>query len=304
MNKALDYLKLCKRKCKNCPRTPIVKRCLQEIRSMKKEVLTGRDRISLPTSYTKPFGKKKFRKCMLKYDLENPTLICQNIRNMLGVPTSVCDNFKKAKENSQTHENYWHEYLKYKHSDIIPQYCYKDCRLDFISKTDKTIYECKLSIIYYNDNQHEKYKKRFPNYKIKYLFGSNCMYRVLDNKKIFYIDESVTRYFGDHPPLNKYDIMSSCLYDSDSTIKDKKFKISKKNEDNLHALQQKYRQCGNCFKYNIKTNAKFNYKYCFDCYKYRSMKTKQCPTCKNKISKFQFEKYKICYNCARKKYNF
>ena len=68
--------------------------------------------------------------------------------------------------------------------DIGTQFKYKNCIFDFIYIKTNTIYECKLSLKDFNEDQHNKYLITLNIYNIIYLIGTDCIIDI-SNKKLY-----------------------------------------------------------------------------------------------------------------------
>ena len=136
------------------------------------EIETGIDR-----SYFKEF--------INSYDLPNLPYIIEDIKMQGGIHYKGAKSFIIAKQNSLKQETFWEKILKELYGeDISCQYKYEKCIFDFLNISKNILYECKISLKDYNQNQHKKYLLSLNKYDIIYLIDTNC---VIDmNKKIIY----------------------------------------------------------------------------------------------------------------------
>lgn len=117
-----------------------------------------------------------FKKFLYEYDLENITSILEFIKSKGGIEYKGAQSFKIAKERSEKQEKTWENRLKNKYGeDISVQFKYKNCFFDFLSIKNKTIYECKLGLKDFNQEQYNKYLITLGEYDIVYLIGRDVI---------------------------------------------------------------------------------------------------------------------------------
>lgn len=147
--------------------------------------------IKAPTKWLQKFeqnyGIKRddFKEFINSYDLPNITSIVEDIKKEGGLVYKGAKSFLIAKENSEIQEKFWENILKNKYGeDIGNQFKYQNCIFDFINIPLNTIYECKIGLKDFNEDQYIKYLTVLNKYKIIYLIANDC---VIDmNNKIMY----------------------------------------------------------------------------------------------------------------------
>lgn len=199
------------------------------IKSIKQKILDRKDNldkniydIKAPTNWLKKFEDKyglkreQFKEFINSYDLPNIPYVIEDIKGKGGIEYKGAKSFIIAKENSKKQENFWEEILKQKYGEnISPQYKYEKCIFDFLNISTNTIFECKLSLKDFSEEQYRRYLVVLKMYNIIYIIGYDC---VIDmNKKIIYTTD-----------VDKYKIQLMCF---DDTVKIqeliKNFKIVK-----------------------------------------------------------------------------
>ena len=138
--------------------------------------------IKAPHNWSKIFEedtnlkREDFKLFINSYDLPN---IVENIKK-----EGVCISKKRCLKQ----EKYWEEILKKKYGeDISTQFKYEDYIFDFINIKTNTIFECKLALKDFNEEQYNKYILTLEKYKIIYLIGYDCIIDI-DKKTVYTID--------------------------------------------------------------------------------------------------------------------
>jgi len=144
--------------------------------------------IKAPTSWLKKFeethsiSRDSFKEFLNAYDLPNIPYIVEDIKKMGGVDYKGAKSFIIVKKKSLEQENYWEEILK-KHygEDIGKQYKFRNCFFDFIRIKTNTIYECKLGLKDFNEDQHNKYLYTLGSFFVIYLIDRDCIVDLKDS---------------------------------------------------------------------------------------------------------------------------
>jgi len=141
--------------------------------------------IKAPTRWLKQFElicgmpRQEFKYFLSSYELPNITTIIENIKKEGGIEYKGAKSFLIAKLKSQKQEKWWEEILKNKYGeDIGIQFKYKNCIFDFINIKENTIYECKLSLKDFSEEQYKKYLLILNKYNIIYLIGYDCIINI------------------------------------------------------------------------------------------------------------------------------
>lgn len=118
-----------------------------------------------------------FKEFMSAYELPNITSVVEDIKKEGGVEYKGSNSFKIAKKRSTDQEKYWEDVLKLKYEDHIGvQFKYNNCFFDFINISTNTIYECKLGLKDFNEEQYQKYLTiTGDKYNIIYLIANDCV---------------------------------------------------------------------------------------------------------------------------------
>jgi hypothetical protein len=145
--------------------------------------------IKAPSNWLKELEEKYgvsrqvFKDFLYEYDLPNLPLIIEDIKGQCGIAYNGGNSFKIAKERSSIQEAFWENKLKKRFGeDVSAQFKYGNCIFDFINIKTNTIYECKLNLRDFNEEQFFKYNLILNTYKIIYLISENCVIDLSCNK--------------------------------------------------------------------------------------------------------------------------
>ena len=120
--------------------------------------------------------REDFKEFMSCYELQNIPFIIEDIKKIGGLEYKGAKSFKIAKERSCEQEKYWENIIKEKYGDSIgTQFKYEKCIFDFICIPKNTIYECKLGLKDFNEEQFNKYQLTLGKYNIIFLIGTDCV---------------------------------------------------------------------------------------------------------------------------------
>jgi len=151
--------------------------------------------IKAPVKWLQTFEKEtglrreEFKEFLSAYDLPNIPYIIEDIKKEGGLEYKGAQSFNIAKQRSLRQESFWVELLKTKYGDDIGvQFKYEKCIFDAICIPTGTIYECKLNIKDFNEDQFRKYELVMNKYRLVYLIGYET---IIDTKaKIIYTMEN------------------------------------------------------------------------------------------------------------------
>ena len=150
--------------------------------------------IKAPTKWLQKFEsyynlkREEFKEFINTYDLPNIPYIIEDIKKEGGIVYNGANSFNIAKERSGEQEKFWEKILKEKYGeDIGVQYKYENCIFDFLNISANTIYECKLNIKDFSEDQYKKYLLVLNKYKIIYLIDRDCIIDI-NNKVIYTLD--------------------------------------------------------------------------------------------------------------------
>jgi len=154
--------------------------------------------IKAPTKWLQKFEKDNllsrddFKEFINSYELPNITFIIEDIKKEGGIEYKGAKSFLIAKKNSEKQENFWGQILKEKYGeDIGTQFKYENCIFDFINIPKNTIYECKIGLKDFNEEQYNKYLITLNKYNIIYLISDDCIINI-ENKTIY--TTNITNY--------------------------------------------------------------------------------------------------------------
>ena len=119
------------------------------------------------------------------YDLPNIPYIIEDIKAEGGIEYKGAKSFIIAKTNSLEQEAYWETILKDRYGENVAiQYLYEKCIFDFINIKTNTIFECKLGLKDFCEEQHTKYKIVLTKFRIIYLISKDCVIDI-EKKKLY-----------------------------------------------------------------------------------------------------------------------
>jgi len=126
-----------------------------------------------------------FKEFINAYELPNLPYIVEDIKREGGIEYKGARSFIIAKARSDAQEAYWEIMLKDKYGeDLSVQFVYNKCIFDFINVSTQTIFECKLGLKDFDEDQYNKYLMTLENFKIVYIVGYDCVVHI--KNKIMY----------------------------------------------------------------------------------------------------------------------
>ena len=147
--------------------------------------------IKAPVRWLKKFEKVygiprvEFKEFLASYDLINIPYIVERIKKEGGIEYKGAQSFLIAKERSLKQEKWWETRLKKKYGESLTvQYVFEKCIFDFLNIDTHTIFECKLGLKDFCEDQHRKYKLVLEKYRIVYLISKDCVID-MEQRKIF-----------------------------------------------------------------------------------------------------------------------
>lgn len=151
--------------------------------------------IKAPSRWLKRFEtetelkRETFKIFLASYGLPNIPYIVEAIKKEGGIEYKGAQSFNIAKKRSEDQEKYWENILKEKYGeDLGTQFKYEKCIFDFLNISTSTIFECKLGMKDFSEEQHKKYLITLDKYRIIYLIGYDCVVYI-DMKEIYTIDK-------------------------------------------------------------------------------------------------------------------
>lgn len=196
---------------------------LNEIRKLKDKITDRIDvepniyDIKAPSKWLKEFerdtGLKRdvLKEFLSAYELPNIAYIVEDIKKQGGIDYKGARSFKIAKQNSENQEKWWENVLKSKYGeDIGTQFKYENCFFDFININSSIIYECKLNIKDYKEDQYQKYLTILNKFNIIYLIGNDC---VIDTcNRLIYTTDMSGKYALERTGTKFDELLDICKY--------------------------------------------------------------------------------------------
>lgn len=148
-------------------------------------------------------NRDEFKEFINSYDLPNIPYIIEDIKKEGGIVYNGANSFNIAKSRSKDQEIFWEYILKQKYGeDLGVQYQYEKCIFDFINISSNTLYECKLNIKDFSEDQYNKYLLTLNKYKILYLIDRDCVINI-DLKTVYTTDPLKYMLYQSKIPLLK-----------------------------------------------------------------------------------------------------
>ena len=117
-----------------------------------------------------------FKEFLYAYELPNLTTVVEDIRKEGGLEYNGGKSYTIGKKRSSDQEDFWGVKLKQKFGEeVSKQFKYQNCIFDFIHIPANTIYECKLGLKDFNEEQFVKYETIMNRFNIVYLIGYDCV---------------------------------------------------------------------------------------------------------------------------------
>lgn len=187
--------------------------------------------IKAPTKWLQKFestyglNREVFKEFITSYELPNVTDIIEIIKREGGIEYNGAKSFKIAKARSLEQEQWWEVILKEKYGeDLSVQFKYQNCFFDFLHISKTTIYECKLGLKDFNEEQHMKYLKALEEYKVVYLIGYDTIVDCC--KAVIYttIPDLYQKYIQNVPEMknpSKFDVaLQKCTIESIKSVRE------------------------------------------------------------------------------------
>jgi hypothetical protein len=122
-----------------------------------------------------------FKEFIQAYELPNITTVIEEIKALDGIKYNGAKAYIIAKENSLKQEEFWTGLLKAKYGEEINvQFIFEKCIFDCVNIKQNIIYECKIGIKDFDENQYKKYMLTLDKYKLVYLIGYDTIVNVSD----------------------------------------------------------------------------------------------------------------------------
>jgi hypothetical protein len=165
--------------------------------------------IKAPTNWLKHFEKTcgiprgEFKIFLSAYELPNIPYIVERIKEEGGLEYKGAKSFLIAKERSEEQEKWWEGVLKDRYGEELgAQFKYQNCIFDFLNISTNTIFECKLGLKDFCDEQYRKYKLSLGEYRIIYLIGRDGVIN-MEKKEIYTTNKGYYDEYLVHIPLMK-----------------------------------------------------------------------------------------------------
>ena len=129
--------------------------------------------------------RQEFKDFLSAHELPNIPYIIERIKKEGGIEYKGAQSFLIAKARSEDQEKWWEQILKQSYGeDLGTQFKYENCIFDFINIRTNTIFECKLGLKDFCEEQHLKYKLILKKYRIIYLISKDCVIDI-EKEKIY-----------------------------------------------------------------------------------------------------------------------
>lgn len=165
--------------------------------------------IKAPTNWLNKFEMKygipreEFKAFLSSYDLPNLPYIIEDIKAEGNIEYKGAKSFIIAKTLSEKQEKWWESLLKsHFGEDLGAQFKFDSCIFDFLLISRNIIFECKLGLKDFSNDQHKKYKSALKSYRIIYLIGYDAVID-LESKLIFTLDKDKYQTYQDNIMLLK-----------------------------------------------------------------------------------------------------
>ena len=181
--------------------------------------------IKAPTRWLQRFERDcgiprvEFKEFLSSYDLINIPYIVKRIKKEGGLEYKGAESFLIAKARSLDQEKWWEQVLKDRYEESLTvQYTYKNCIFDFLNIDTQTIFECKLGLKDFSDEQYRKYKLALDKYRIIYLISKDCVID-MEQKKIFTTNlEEYSDYLSSISGLKKPSYLDLLMIQEDFSV--------------------------------------------------------------------------------------
>ena len=161
-------------------------------------------------------SREQFKEFLSAYELPNIPYIVEAIKAEGGIDYKGAKSFIIAKSRSVAQEKWWEEILKTKYNEqLTVQHAYSSCIFDFLCIDTQTIFECKLSLKDFSEDQHRKYKLALEQYRIIYLIDRDCVIDMEQHKIFTTNPQKYEEYLLLVPTLTKPSYLDTMLrYDN------------------------------------------------------------------------------------------
>ena len=176
--------------------------------------------IKAPTGWLKQFERQcgiprgEFKTFLASYELPNIPYIVERIKKEGGLEYKGAKSFLIAKARSLEQEAWWEEVLKGRYGEsLTTQFPYKKCIFDFLNISTNTIFECKLGLKDFCEEQHRKYKLALETYRIIYLIAQDCAIDMEQRKVFTTNDEKYAQYLENIPIMKNPSYLDQLMSD-------------------------------------------------------------------------------------------
>jgi len=153
-----------------------------------------------------------FKEFLAAHELPNIPYLVERIKKEGGIEYKGARSFIIAKQRSLEQEGYWEKILKSKYGEELgAQFKYEKCIFDFLNISTNTIFECKLSLKDFNEDQHRKYVLTLDKYRIVYLIGYDCVIN-MEKGDIYTTDVDKYQIYQLKTPISKFDELIKNFY--------------------------------------------------------------------------------------------
>lgn len=176
--------------------------------------------IKAPTKWLQKFEEKygiprqEFKDFLGAHDLPNIPYIIERIKKEGGIEYKGAQSFLIAKSRSEEQEKWWENVLKERYGeDLGTQFKYENCIFDFINIQTNTIFECKLGLKDFCEEQHLKYKLVLRKYRIIYLISKDCVINIEKGEIYTTNRKKYVKYIGLIPTIKNPSYLDQIIQD-------------------------------------------------------------------------------------------
>lgn len=158
--------------------------------------------------------RQEFKDFLSAHELPNIPYIIERIKLEGGIKYKGAQSFLIAKSRSVEQEKWWEQLLKQQYGENLgTQFKYQNCIFDFINISTNTIFECKLGLKDFCEEQHIKYKLILEKYRIIYLISQDCVIDIQKKSLYTLSRKKYQKYIDNIPTLKSPSYLDNMIRD-------------------------------------------------------------------------------------------
>ena len=158
--------------------------------------------------------RQEFKDFLSAHELPNIPYIIERIKLEGGIKYKGAQSFLIAKSRSVEQEKWWEQLLKQQYGENLgTQFKYQNCIFDFINIGTNTIFECKLGLKDFCEEQHIKYKLILEKYRIIYLISQDCVIDIQKKSLYTLSRKKYQKYIDNIPTLKSPSYLDNMIRD-------------------------------------------------------------------------------------------